>query len=101
MFAVHGLVNEIVSDNGSQFISEEFKNYLNTTGIKYTRVTIHWPTANGLVEGFNKSLKKVIISVTMVEKPGELKCIGFFYNIDPLHKLRQDPRLHSYYLIEC
>jgi transposase InsO family protein len=47
-------------DNGSQFVSEEFKSYLEELGIKHTRVTPYWARANGLVENFNKSLKKPI-----------------------------------------
>jgi transposase InsO family protein len=49
-----------VSDNGSQFVSEEFKSYLEELGIKHTGVTPYWARANGLVENFNKSLKKTI-----------------------------------------
>jgi transposase InsO family protein len=40
IFAVHGICNEIVSDNGSQFVSEEFKSYLEELGIKHTRTTV-------------------------------------------------------------
>jgi hypothetical protein len=36
IFAVHGICNELVSDNGSQFVSEEFKSYLEELGIKHT-----------------------------------------------------------------
>ena len=60
IFAVHGICNELVSDNGSQFVSEEFKSYLEELGIKHTRVTPYWARTNGLVENFNKSLKKAI-----------------------------------------
>jgi hypothetical protein len=49
-----------VSDNGSQFVSEEFKSYLEELGIKHTRGSPYWARANGLVENFNKSLKEAI-----------------------------------------
>jgi transposase InsO family protein len=52
---VHGICSKLVSDNGSQFVSEEFKSYLEELGIKHTRVTPYWARANGLVENFNKS----------------------------------------------
>ena len=60
IFAVHGICKELVSDNGSQFASEEFKSYLEELGIKHTRVSPYWARANGLVENFNKSLKEAI-----------------------------------------
>jgi hypothetical protein len=60
IFAVHGLCSDLVLANGSQFVSEEFKSYLEELGIKHTRVTPYWARANGLVENFNKSLKKAI-----------------------------------------
>jgi hypothetical protein len=60
IFAVHGICNELVSDNGSQFVSEEFKSYLEELGIKHTHVSPYWARANGLVENFNKSLKEAI-----------------------------------------
>ena len=57
---MHGIYKELVSDNGSQFVSEEFKSYLEELGIKHTRVSPYWARANGLVENFNKSLKEAI-----------------------------------------
>jgi transposase InsO family protein len=60
IFALHGICKELVSDNGSQFVSEEFKSYLEELGIKHTRGSPYWARANGLVENFNKSLKEAI-----------------------------------------
>jgi transposase InsO family protein len=65
---VHGICNELVSDNGSQFVSEEFKSYLEGLRIKHTRVTPYWARANGLVENFNKSLKNAIRAARAVNK---------------------------------
>lgn len=38
LFALYGLPEEVVSDNGSQFVSSEFKQFLTRNGIKQTLV---------------------------------------------------------------
>ena len=60
VFATHGLPLQIMTDNGSQFISEEFGNFMEENNISHHRVTPYWPAANGEVERFNKVLKKAI-----------------------------------------
>ena len=50
IFAVHGLLVTITSDNGPQFRSEEFEHYLVDNGILHRKVTSKWAQANGEVE---------------------------------------------------
>ena len=58
IFAVHGLPVPITSDNGPQFLSEEFEQYLVDNGILERKVTPLWAQANGEVERQNRSLLK-------------------------------------------
>lgn len=58
IFAVHGLPVTITSDNGPQFRSEEFEQYLVDNGISHRKVTPLWAQANGEVERQNRSLLK-------------------------------------------
>lgn len=58
IFATHGLPVEVTTDNGPQFVSEEFKLFLQDNGIRHKRATPYWPQANGLTENFNKTLSK-------------------------------------------
>ena len=37
MFAAHGLPQQLVSDNGPQFILDEFSTYMKSNGIKHIR----------------------------------------------------------------
>lgn len=60
IFFTHGLPSSIRSDNGPQFISQEFKAYCEHMGIEHRRVTPRWPQANGEVERQNASLVKRI-----------------------------------------
>ena len=58
IFLIYGLPKEITKDNGPQFISKEFADYLEMQGIKHRRVTPLWPQANGEMERQNRSLLK-------------------------------------------
>ena len=37
----------LVTDNGSQFVSNEFELFLKEYGVKHGKVTSYWPQANG------------------------------------------------------
>jgi len=56
IFATHGLPYSITSDNGPQFTSEVFAEYLKDNDIVHHRTTPLWPQANGEVERQNRSL---------------------------------------------
>ena len=58
MFATHGIPISITCDNGPQFKSSEFKEYLRLSGIKLYNITPLWPQANGEVEPQNRILLK-------------------------------------------
>jgi len=57
-FARFGTPDTIVSDNGPQFISWEFKNFMAANGIKGHLVTPYYPQANSSIERFFRTLKK-------------------------------------------
>ena len=60
MFATHGLPLSIKTDNGPQFVSQEFEVYLKDNNIEHRTSTPMWPQANGEVERQNRSLLKVM-----------------------------------------
>ena len=61
-FASHGLPEIVVSDNGSNFVSSEFKSFLLKNGIKLITSAPYHPSTNGLVERavqtFKQGMKK-------------------------------------------
>ena len=57
MFSAHGLPEQIVTDNGPQFVSEDFEAFLKQNGIKHIRTAPYHPSSNGLAERFVQSLK--------------------------------------------
>ena len=50
MFAAYGLPEQLVSDNGPQFMSEEFRQFTRGNGIKHIRSSPYHPASNGLAE---------------------------------------------------
>lgn len=58
IFDRFGLVEEIVTDNGAQFVSSEFESYLLSHGIRHSRSALYSPQANAEVERFNRVMKE-------------------------------------------
>jgi len=56
-FAWHGIPEEFVSDNGSQYCSGKFCNFLNEWKVKQTTCSPRYPRSNGLAESMVKSVK--------------------------------------------
>ena len=52
-----GIPHEIVSDNGTQFDSYEFRDFCNDLGIKKSFSSVEHPQINGQVEVVNKIIK--------------------------------------------
>ncbi len=60
LFARTGVPEQLVSDNGPQFISEEFQIFLRNNGIKHVTSAPYHPATNGLAERFVQSLKNAL-----------------------------------------
>ena len=62
-FAIHGVPTTIVNDNGSNFCSEEFEEFLAKNGIHHRMTARYHPASNGLVERavqtFKEGMKKM------------------------------------------
>ena len=60
IFATHDLPATLVSDNGSNFTSSEFEEFMKRNGIKHIKVAPYHPASNGLAERAVEYLKKVL-----------------------------------------
>ena len=50
MFAQHGLPDMLVSDNGTNFTSEEFADFMRANGVIHLKTAPCHPSSNGLAE---------------------------------------------------
>jgi transposase InsO family protein len=57
MFASFAIPEQLVTDNGPQFVSEEFAQFVKLNGIKHIRCAPYHPASDGLSERFVQSLK--------------------------------------------
>ncbi|UYV71968.1 K02A2.6-like [Cordylochernes scorpioides] len=72
LFAVHGLPDQVVSDNGRMFVGHEFQEFLRMNGIRHITSAPYHPQTNGQAERVVQTLKQLIrkngwenISVTL------------------------------------
>ena len=57
MFVRFGIPEQLVSDNGPQFQSDEFKQFMTTNGIKHIRSSPYHPASNGAAKRMVQTLK--------------------------------------------
>ena len=60
LFSAYGLPLQLVSDNGPQFISEDFAQFMKSNGIKHIRCAPYHPASNGAVERLVQTFKKAM-----------------------------------------
>nr|XP_061779417.1 uncharacterized protein LOC133570739 [Nerophis lumbriciformis] len=64
-----GIPKEILTDQGTSFMSRTIKELYGLLGIKAIRTSAYHPQTDGLVERLNKTLKTMIRKVTHKDKP--------------------------------
>ena len=60
LFPSYGLPEEVVLDNGPQFIS--VSDFMKANGVKHVRIAPYHPASNGLAERFVQSFKTALKS---------------------------------------
>ena len=52
-----GVSPRIISDNGSQFIAQDFKEFIRLAGMTHVRTSANYPQSNGKIERWHKTVK--------------------------------------------
>ena len=60
LFAIEGYPDEVVTDNGPPFSSQEFNRFLSKLGITHTTSSPHYPRSNGSVERMVQMVKNML-----------------------------------------
>lgn len=85
IFSRLGIPVSITSDNGRQFVSEEFKSFCSEFGIKLYNSIPYWPQQNGEVERQNRDILKRL-KISQCQKSDwkdDLLCYLMMYNSTP------------------
>ena len=61
IFSRCGFPEKLTTDNGSQFVSKQFKTWLRDKGIAHSRATPYHPQGNGTVERLHRTLGAVVL----------------------------------------
>lgn len=84
-----GATPDLVSDNGSQFTAQEFKDLIRRFAFKHIRIRWYHPESNGLVERFHRSTREAL-------GDGELRNLGHARElIGEWVRAYNDTRLHA------
>jgi hypothetical protein len=79
----------IISDNGSQFIAKDFKNFIREENLTHVRTSVNHPQANGKIEAFHKTIKNECIrQKSLLDLADARKVVGEYvhdYNHVRLH----------------
>lgn len=51
----------LITDNGSQFLAKDFKEFIRENTLKHIRTSVRYPQSNGKIESFHKSIKSECI----------------------------------------
>ena len=62
-----GVTPRIISDNGPQYIANDFKAFIKQTGMSHVRTSPYYPQSNGKIERWHKTIKSECIR----QKPPE------------------------------
>jgi transposase InsO family protein len=83
LFAMFGLPETVVSDNGPQFVSAEFEQFLASNGVKHVTSAPYHPATNGAAERTVQTVKDALKKFEIDSRPNALQSFLFTYRNTP------------------
>lgn len=84
-----GAKPRLISDNGPQYISKDFAEFIKLAGLQHVKTSIAYPQANGKIEIFHKTINNECLKTTsLIDLDDARKQIAAFikkYNSQRLH----------------
>ena len=79
----------IISDNGSQFLSRDFAEYLKIEGLKHVRTSVNYPQSNGKIERYHRTISEECLRkksmINLEDARNQIQTYVDFYNNKRLH----------------
>ena len=91
LFARFGIPESIVSDNGTCFTSEEFREFLKQNGVTHTLSAPYHPSTNGLAERAVQVVKRGLRKVTQGSLRSRISTVLFSYRLTAQSTTGQSP----------
>ncbi|XP_037505848.1 uncharacterized protein K02A2.6-like [Rhipicephalus sanguineus] len=83
LFCRFGFPETLVSDNGTQFTSADFQEYLQRVGTRHVRTAPYHPSSNGLAERFVQTLKAALRKSNRSTSPSDIADFLLAYRNTP------------------
>ena len=80
IFSEFGVPEVVKSDNGPPYSGKDFRQFATNLGFTHRKITPLWPRANGEVERFMRTVKKVVKTATVEQKPWKEELLKFLRN---------------------
>ena len=80
LFGSYGIPEQLVSDNGTQFTSEDFAEFMRRNRIKHIRSTPYHPSTNGLVERFIQTFKRGLKATEQSGRSFNHRLVNFLFS---------------------
>jgi putative transposase len=84
-----GFKPRIISDNGPQFISKDFAEYLKLVGLQHIRTSVAYPQSNGKIERYHRTIHQdCLMKTSLINLDDARKQISSYieyYNAKRLH----------------
>ncbi len=84
-----GYKPRIISDNGPQFISKDFAEYLKQVGLQHVRTSVAYPQSNGKIERYHRTLHKECLQkrsfINLDDARKQIADFVDYYNTKRLH----------------
>jgi len=79
----------LITDNGSQFISKDFAQYIKQVGLQHIRTSIAYPQSNGKIERYHRTIhQECLMTTSLIDLDDARKQIAEYidyYNTKRLH----------------
>ena len=79
----------LITDNGSQFISKDFAQYIKLVGLQHIRTSIAYPQSNGKIERYHRTIhQECLMTSSLIDlDDARMQIAGYieYYNTRRLH----------------